>query len=432
MPSLIAILGLNGSSFKASLDQAIRQSKEAGGKIGSALGGIGNKLGALVGGLTVEEVIRRTVEYADVISDLARRLGMSAEAVQLWDYALKRNGSSVQEAAIFFEKLAQNRHKAMTGNAEMIEAFRKLGVSIDDLRHKRIEDLAAQIGEAFRLGDPQKLIAELKEVGGRGAGAMAAAFREGVSGLFEDARRQGIIIGDGAIEGIKQALDQGKTLWARLRVYSAEAIWGTVYWSKAAAYQIQSMWAGIGGFIMGGSKGWSSERTRIFDEWSKAAEKLAAAGKHAPLTGGGDDEDAKAALDAAKEILKLRETLFEKQRKNDFERLSTEEKLLDLEKRRAAIIGAMGRMDEQHRLIAAADVEDIDAETRAIQRGIKPEKIGKPLGGFDVNALQRIGAYARNPVQDSQLAEARTQTRIMTAMDRKLQELNRKQDGVGY
>src|SRR5207248_7000291 len=68
---------------------------------------------------------------------LALRLGISTDAVQQLDFALKQNGSSIEAATKFFEKLAISRDKALGGGegaAAKIEDFRKLGISLEQLK----------------------------------------------------------------------------------------------------------------------------------------------------------------------------------------------------------------------------------------------------------------------------------------------------------
>src|SRR6266576_6028768 len=116
MPSLLASLGLNVSPFKAGIMGAVSDAKHAGKEIKEAFGeAIGEKLGELGSAAFVEESIRRTVEFGEKVFDLASRLGISTDAVQRWDFALKMNGSSIDKAAGFFEKLAIARQKAEAG-----------------------------------------------------------------------------------------------------------------------------------------------------------------------------------------------------------------------------------------------------------------------------------------------------------------------------
>ncbi len=177
---IIIKMGLNSGA----VNQGIRSVKSEVNALGSHLKGA---LGGLVGVAAFEELARSTIEYGSKVNDLSLRLGISTDAVQQWDYALKQSGSSIEAAVPFFEKLGIARHEALAGNEEMVAAFTKLGVSMSSLKSDRLEDIAAKIGKTVEIGDPQSLIASLREVGGKGAGQLIAAFRDGLTDMFKDA-----------------------------------------------------------------------------------------------------------------------------------------------------------------------------------------------------------------------------------------------------
>src|SRR5690242_10375983 len=129
MPSLMAVLGLNNSSFLSKIDQSKSEARKAGQEIASSLGeAVNEKLAQVASIAAVEQIIEKTIEYGETVSDLARRLDISTDAVQEWDFALKMNGSNIQAAIPFFEKLASARQKALEGKDEQVQAFRRLGI----------------------------------------------------------------------------------------------------------------------------------------------------------------------------------------------------------------------------------------------------------------------------------------------------------------
>lgn len=251
-PSLIATLGANISGFVRDLDTAKGHAKSAGQGIGSAFGSeLGGKLAGLVTVGALEETIRRTIEYGSKVNDLAARLGISTTAVQEWDYALKQSGSSIEAATPFFEKLAIAREKVMkggSGGAALAADFGKLGISVEQLKNSRIEDIAAQIAKAFESGDPQTLIASLRAVGGKGAGELVAAFREGLAGQLNEA----LVIDDEAIANLDRAGDAISRISHDLRALAAAPIAGGVGILDKAAAGWKAMLAGAKGLWEGG------------------------------------------------------------------------------------------------------------------------------------------------------------------------------------
>src|SRR5512139_3105582 len=96
--SLMASLGLNVSPFKAGLTAAKGDARSAGADISSALGSaVNSQLAKFASIGFAEEVIRRTINYADQVQELASRLGISTDALQQWDYALGQTGGSIDD-----------------------------------------------------------------------------------------------------------------------------------------------------------------------------------------------------------------------------------------------------------------------------------------------------------------------------------------------
>lgn len=199
-------LGLSAASFAAGAESAKAKVSQLGSSITSSLGA---KLAGVFSGAALGQAAARMLEIGGHVQDLSNKLGISTDAVQKWDFALKQNGSSIESAVPFFQKLAQARQKALEGNDDAIADFRQLGISMDMLKSSRIEDIAATIAKGFEAGDPQQLIAPLVSVGGKGALAMAAAFRDGLAGALQDAP----LISAADIE----ALDEAADTWSKLK-----------------------------------------------------------------------------------------------------------------------------------------------------------------------------------------------------------------------
>lgn len=260
MPSLIASLGLNISRFSQGLRQAEGEAKKHGHSIAASLGeGLSEKLKEVGSVVAVEEVIRRTLEYADKIGDAGKRTGIAVEALQAWDMALQQSGASLDDAIPFFEKLAVAKQKALKGDEQAIESFAKFGVSIDQLKSKRVEVLGLQIAKAFEKGDPQALIADLRELGGKGVGALAAAFREGLAGAVEENKKAVSIMSQETIEKLKSVGDTFKSLWAEVRggigtivAPALEFLIGKLVYLKDLVAIVS---AAAGGFSVGGLSG---------------------------------------------------------------------------------------------------------------------------------------------------------------------------------
>lgn len=209
MPSLMATIGLNASGLNRAATAVKNDVRQLGGMVKSAFGSVAGQVAA---GLSIDRMIQaggQILELGGKVQDLSNKLGISTDAVQQWDYALKQNGSSIEAAVPFFQRLSQARQEALEGSDKAIADFQRLGVSMDMLKSKRPDEIAKVIAKGFEDGDPQQLIAPLVNVGGRGAMAMAAAFRDGLA----DALGEAPIVPPKDIEALDRAADE----WGKLK-----------------------------------------------------------------------------------------------------------------------------------------------------------------------------------------------------------------------
>jgi hypothetical protein len=174
----------------------------------SALGGAVKMMAGYMSVGFVTSQVSQIAEYADKVGGLSERLGMSAESVQAWDQALKLSNSSIDTAVPFLERLSVAKKKAMEGDKDMIASFAKLGVGISQLQSQNVESLALTIGKAFEGGSPEQLISDLRNVGGKGAGAMIEAFTGGLADMVQRNRNSWAVMSQDAVDSIKTAKDE--------------------------------------------------------------------------------------------------------------------------------------------------------------------------------------------------------------------------------
>jgi hypothetical protein len=183
-----------------------------------------NAITSALGAYLTEEGIRSIIEYGREIDDTAKRLGVSAEAVQVWGYALRKTGQDQSAMISLFEKMAMARDKALGGETGALNAFKQFGISVDDLRNKRLEDLADQISDVFKAGDPQKLVGALREIGGRSAGGAVDALKDGIKDARKEAKDLGLIMTDDVVAQLKEAGDRMTEIGTKLKVFFADPI----------------------------------------------------------------------------------------------------------------------------------------------------------------------------------------------------------------
>ncbi len=209
-----ATIGADGSGFFREMN---RVKAAASGLAASAIGGFGIPLGAAAAGASVMALAAKTVEYGGQINDLSARLGVSTDALQEFDYAMTLNGATLEDATAAMLKLGMARQEALEKGGEKMEAFKALGISVEQLKTARLEDLFKAVGRSVRdAADVQTVLGDAIQVMGKGAGNVMAAMRADLEAAGEEARRLGLIIGEDIIAKLDDLGDKADTLGKRL------------------------------------------------------------------------------------------------------------------------------------------------------------------------------------------------------------------------
>jgi len=419
--SIMARFGMDATGFKAGIKQVESASK------GLSRDLNGNLKGAIAGAFGTAAIVaagKATMDYAGQIADLSQRLGVSTDALQEMDFAARLTGTNLETFTGFLEKLSVSREEALQGNDELRDSFARLGVSLEDLRTKRLEDLTRQIGRAVQSGDVQQLMPALKGVGGRGAGALVPTFKAGLDEAAQQAREAGAIISAEDIAALDEAGDTFSALFQIIRAQLAPAmIWlgeaaiDAVYGIRAAAAALGEAFtvftpANIARILASGMNpfaaaaqigaqitdtiGNSEAAGNIMLERDAMRERLRAAAAERQGQFGQGPNGAigmgRAAATQEERLARLREQVAERELKllpAAAQRAAFEERIAKLraEIARLAPIAAEDRAAEEALLKAQLEKMNAEAQLGALE---EPAPLG-PQGDPMVNALERIG-----------------------------------------
>ena len=212
--SLLAKLGLDGTSFESGLKRSQSLAKGIGREISGTLAGI----------FAVDKLAQfgmRAIETAGKLNDLSTQLGVSAKFLQEMKFAADMGGSSLEDVSAALQKITIARGKALGGDQNLLDAFARFGITAQEIKSAKIEEIFLKIGKAFE-GDanPQNLLAPFRELAGRGAGALIPAMADGLSDAADQAQRLGMVMSDDVIQSLDEANDRveimTKTLESRI------------------------------------------------------------------------------------------------------------------------------------------------------------------------------------------------------------------------
>ncbi len=111
------------------------------------------------------------------------------------------------------------------------------------------QDILLQIGASFKAGSTDTLIGAFKEIGGKGAGALVAAFKDGLDEQIQSAREAGAIMAAEQIAVIKGLKDQLAALTQVITVQTGPAIVGVLKAMVEAGFGLRTVFAFFHGLL---------------------------------------------------------------------------------------------------------------------------------------------------------------------------------------
>ena len=129
----------------ARANESIHQTEENAERTGnSLLAGVGKaaKFGVAIAGAASVAIggmiglASKTAETADFIDKLSERTGVNREELQRWKYAADQSGADVSKFEVGIKKLSSAMDGAKTGSKSNEEAFKALGISMQEVKTK--------------------------------------------------------------------------------------------------------------------------------------------------------------------------------------------------------------------------------------------------------------------------------------------------------
>ena len=204
--SLVAQLGLDATGFQLGLKKSEGSVKAFSKSVNSEIKG---GLAAAFGAAAIGAASKSVIDYAGQVNDLASRLGVSAEMAQALSYAIKQSGGSMEDLEKAFIRIAVNQQAALGGNPELIEAFQRLGVSADDLRNKRFDQIFLGMAKAQEsAAETGQQLADVLQVLGKTGVKLLPAMKEGLAGATEEAKNLGVVMSNEVIKSLDDMGDR--------------------------------------------------------------------------------------------------------------------------------------------------------------------------------------------------------------------------------
>ena len=175
-----------------------------------AMGAIGTATTATAGAMV--KATKATMEYGVEVNRNSQKLNMSKQGYQEWSYVLKRSGTSIDSLRMGMKKISTAIDEAKNGSKSATENFKRLGLSVDDLKGKSQEEVFGMMVKRLQgIKDTTERSAIANKFFGRSAQEMAGLLNKSgkdVEALKKQAHDLGLVLSDDAIK--KTAEFRGK------------------------------------------------------------------------------------------------------------------------------------------------------------------------------------------------------------------------------
>jgi len=238
-----ARMSLDSAGVKAGVAQADKQVKS----FSASLGGLKN---TLVGAFSVGALAsftKATISMASRTTDMAASARLSTDQYQaLYAKAMTfAGGAKAMEAGLVSFRNAQE--DALDGNESAINAFGRLGISLEDVANKSTPELLEAVAKGYQsVGDFGALVdifgkknaAKLEE-------ALASLANVGFDGLTEAMRASGMVMGNDLAGRMDDLADATERMSLRMQTAWAKVIGKVAEFSEKTLFLINQYKAGV-------------------------------------------------------------------------------------------------------------------------------------------------------------------------------------------
>jgi len=173
---------------------------------------------ALVGAFAMDKIIggfATAIEKGDQLQDIAEKFGVSASKLQLLGNAATVFGSNLDQVSAGLNKLSLAQQKAISGESgseALVDTFKEVGISMDQLKTMSAEDIFLKISDSFASGanDGRQFII-VNELLGKAQTDLIKVMNQGSAAIIAQGESMGIW-SDETISQLSEASDAIKTL----------------------------------------------------------------------------------------------------------------------------------------------------------------------------------------------------------------------------
>ena len=169
---------------------------------------------AVVAGKKIYDSAKSTADYGDEVDKMSQKLGLSAKSYQEWDYVLGLAGADITSMTTGMKTLTNQIDKAKNGDEDATNRFKKLGLSINDLKTMSQEDIFSKVISGMQsMSESTDRAALANQIFGKSGQNLAPLFNETAAStekLKKKANELGFVMSDKNVKSsaaFKDSLD---------------------------------------------------------------------------------------------------------------------------------------------------------------------------------------------------------------------------------
>lgn len=178
---------------------------------------LGKGIGVVIGALSVQQfavMARQALDAAGGLGEMATQLGISASALQVYQYAATQAGMTTEEFATGLARLTRTIGDTVEGDKKAIDTFNRLGIGVLDAggNVRSTEAIFRDVAQAMTgIDDPSRRAAVAVDLFGKSGQKLLPVLEGGAAGLSEferQAKAAGMVLSDDMIAQADEAADK--------------------------------------------------------------------------------------------------------------------------------------------------------------------------------------------------------------------------------
>jgi len=223
---------------------------------------LGGQLAQVASATAILAATRGTLQWANAMTTLADRTGLTVEELQKLQYAAETNNASLQDFISALRYLTIQQMEAVSGKGRSFDAFATFGIGLKEIQSQSPYQLLLRISQGMQqTGLSTRGVAAAIQLMGRQSDVFFPAMLTGLDQLGEAAKKANAVMSEIDVRELSALQEEIVTNWQTIR-----AVFG-----HALAFLARGL-DGLFVLLRLGARGFAEAAAKLFGFGHKAAE----------------------------------------------------------------------------------------------------------------------------------------------------------------